>query len=191
MMFRISFLLALLAVGGVTAQDSSAPSVAPVVKDSSAPTVAPAPTCFGYCCQLAANIRALDAACADWGTAAACGECEIPLWCFFIPEGPRCDTPVCCAGGNAGDSNAGDNWWSCRDYCCEVAAETRAFDPTCADWGTGACGECKKPAWCDSIPEATRCNTAVCCSGAGNLSMNTAFAIIAGFVALFLKDFVF
>ena len=196
-MFRISFLLAFWAFGGVAAQDSSAPSAAPVVQDSNAPSVlatvgVAAPTCFPYCCQLAANIRALDPACADWGTD-ACGECEIPAWCLFIPDGPaRCNIPVCCADDNGGDMTGSSGF--CPLYCCEVEADIRAFNPTCASWGTDACGECKIPDWCDTIPKSSRCNTPVCCSdgdGAGTLSTNTVFAIVAGFVALLLQDFAF
>jgi hypothetical protein len=185
-MFRISFLFALLAVAGVAAQDSSAPSVAPVDGVATSAPSTPPWECRDYCCQLAENVRALDSGCDDWGTD-ACGECEIPLWCFFIPEPSRCATPVCCSGDNTGDNAFG----SCPAWCCDVVPDTREKDPTCVDWGTDACGECEIPDWCDTIPKASRCDTPICCSGAGNLSMNTAFAIIAAFVALFLKDFFF
>jgi hypothetical protein len=111
--------------------------------------------------------------------------------CCLLPSFVRALDPNC--GSEEYTTNCRECASVCRPNCCEVVLSNRQSDPTCSDWIDGYCGECETPSYCDDIPKASRCDTPIYCknSGAGNLNMNAAFTIIAGFVALFMKDFVF
>jgi hypothetical protein len=177
-MFRISTLLALLAFTGVAAQEAG--NVTGEIPS--------------YCADLPEAERCNLPACCPGAEAGSSGNTTFTgcnFVCCLLPSSIREFDPNC--GSEEYTANCGECESVCRPSCCDVVLSNRKLDISCSDWIDGDCGECETPSWCYDTPKKYRCDTAICCenSGAGNLNMNAAFAIIAGFVALFMKDFVF